>query len=106
MTSAAEQKLTHDYGWPLEEVDFGREDEPDVGGCLLARQVPTGVQVRIVIRPGLAGDDRDTFAAWALQLVERFIEHGPEGPQADGWQKRSDGDWQLWGRVHDLPPLD
>jgi hypothetical protein len=29
MASEAERKLTDGYGWTVEEVDFGREDEPD-----------------------------------------------------------------------------
>lgn len=103
MTSEAERKLNDTYGWPVEEVDFGREDEPDVDGCVLVNYVRDGVAARVAARPGLSEERRAGFAAWALQILENFIEHGPE---FDGWQKRSDEGWQLWGRVHEFPPLD
>jgi hypothetical protein len=101
MTSDAERKLI-DMGWPLEEVDFGREDEPLIDGCALIREVDGGMAARLVIRPGLDEEYRDGFAEWAVQRLERFEEHGPE---PDGWQRRSDGDWQLWVRRVQLPPL-
>jgi hypothetical protein len=102
MTSTAELKLKDTYGWPVEEVDFGREDEPDVDGCVLANYVGEGVTARVTIRPGLDADLRAGFATWALQILENFIEHGPE---FDGWQKRSDEGWQLWGRRHEFPSV-
>ncbi|MFF0487798.1 hypothetical protein ACFYTQ_02120 [Nocardia sp. NPDC004068] len=90
-------------GVPLEETDFGREDEPDIGGCLLVRQVDGGLMMKVAIRPGIAGEERDMFAQWAESRLLRFAEHGPE---PDGWQHRSDGDWQLWGRWQQMPGLD
>ncbi|MEU6611579.1 hypothetical protein ABZ922_42335 [Streptomyces shenzhenensis] len=103
MASEAERKLTDTYGWPVEEVDFGREDEPDVDGCVLGKYKGTGVAARVSARSGLGEERRAGSAAWALQVLEHFIEHGPE---FDGWQKRSDGGWQLWGRMHELPSMD
>ncbi|MCX5170564.1 MULTISPECIES: hypothetical protein [Streptomyces] len=102
MTSDAEKRLIAG-GLEIEEVDFGREDEPDIDGCALLSQRDEGLAVRLVIRPGLASEFRAGFAEWALQRIERFEEHGPE---PDGWQKRSDGDWQLWVRRHVLPSVD
>ncbi|MCC9711709.1 hypothetical protein E4N62_44780 [Streptomyces sp. MNU76] len=52
MASEAERKLTDTYGWPVEEVDFGREDEPDVDGCVLVKYEGTGVAARVAARPG------------------------------------------------------
>ncbi|WP_019073250.1 hypothetical protein [Streptomyces hokutonensis] len=102
MTSDAEKQLNAG-GLELEEEDFGREDEPDVDGCALIGVRDEGLQVRLVIRPGLAPAFRAGFAEWALQRIQRFEEHGPE---PDGWQKRSDGNWQLWVRRHWLPQID
>jgi len=90
-------------GWPLEEVDFGREDEPDIDGCAVVSVVgDEGIAASFVIRPGLAEELRAGFAEWAVQKVDRFAEHGPE---PDGWQHRSDGDWQLWARRVEMPPI-
>lgn len=103
MASDAERKLNDTYGWPVEEVDFGREDEPDVDGCVVVKYVEDGVTARVVARPALSEERRAGFSAWALQILEHLLEHGPE---FDGWQERSDGGWQLWGRVHELPSVD
>ncbi|MDX3075765.1 hypothetical protein [Streptomyces sp. MI02-7b] len=98
----AEERLAA-AGVALEETDFGREDEPDIGGCLLAESVEDGIRANIVVRPGLVGEARTAFAEWAESRLQRFLEHGPE---PDGWQERSDGAWQLWGRWAQLPSLD
>jgi hypothetical protein len=91
-------------GVVIDEFDFGREDEPDVSGLLLLEEVPGGLGVTALVRPRLSSEPRRTFAEWTLQHIERFIEHGPE---PDGWQLRqSDGRWQLWARLVELPPLD
>lgn len=101
MTSEAETWLNK-IGWPIEELDFGREDDPDVDGCALIHAIPdVGISVKLVVRPGLAPEFRAGFAEWAKQRIGRFLEHGPE---PDGWQLRSDGDWQMWVRRVELPP--
>lgn len=51
MASEAERKLTDVYGWPVEEVDFGREDESDVDGCVLVKYEGNGVAARVAARP-------------------------------------------------------
>ncbi|MGW0251067.1 hypothetical protein ACWDYH_31005 [Nocardia goodfellowii] len=99
---SAEERLNA-LGISLEETDFGREDEPDVGGCLLVEAFEQGMKVMVAVRPGLVGGDRETYAEWAESRLRRFAEHGPE---PDGWQKRSDGRWQLWARQQQLPSLD
>jgi hypothetical protein len=90
-------------GVVLEEIDFGREDEPNVSGCLVAQYVEQGVRLKVAVRPGLSGHWREGFAEWAESRLQRFLDHGPE---PDGWQKRSDGAWQLWGRWTQMPSLD
>lgn len=59
--------------------------------------------MQAAIRPGLEANRRATFAEWAESRFQRFLEHGPE---PDGWQKRSDGAWQLWARGVQLPTFD
>lgn len=98
----AEERLGA-LGVPFEEIDFGANVDADVRGCLLVRQVGEGLMMKVAIRPGLVGPARETFAHWAESRLQRFAEHGPE---PDGWQKRSDGDWQLWGRLRQMPNLD
>jgi hypothetical protein len=100
--STAEERLAA-LGVPLEEIDFGREDEPDVGGCIMAEDAEGGTRVKVVIRPGLAGEPRATFAEWAESRFARLIEHGPE---PDGWEDHGYGRWQLWARMHQLPRAD
>ncbi|MGQ4355279.1 hypothetical protein [Streptomyces drozdowiczii] len=102
MTSNAESVLLARYGWPIEEEDFGREDEPDVVGCALLEEVEGGTRGKFVVRPGLDEENRTGFAEWAVQKVGRFLELGPV---ADGWQERSDGAWQLWVRRVEMPPV-
>ncbi|MFB7555328.1 hypothetical protein [Streptomyces brevispora] len=102
MTSTAENELLARYGWPIEEEDFGREDEPNIDGCALLEEVEGGTRGRFIVRPGLAPEFRAGFAEWAVQRVARYFEHGPE---PDGWQKRSDGAWQMWVRRVELPPI-
>ncbi|MBY8877297.1 hypothetical protein [Actinacidiphila acidipaludis] len=102
MASDAERRL-EEMGWPLEEVDFGREDDPDLGGCAVAGVVRNeGIRVRIAVRPGISEEFRADFAAWAERRVEGFMDHGPV---PDGWQRRCDGNWQIWGRRVELPPM-
>jgi hypothetical protein len=98
----AEQRLAR-LGVPFEEPGPGDVLDPEVGGCLLARRVEDGVRVKVVIRPELQGWKRVTFAEWAESRFARFIESGPE---PDGWQERPDGDWQLCGRLTEMPLLD
>ncbi|MFY1686385.1 hypothetical protein [Plantactinospora sp. WMMB782] len=104
MTSSAEQRL-NDRGLSLDdETGFGREDEPDVSGYLVLRPNDDGAEVIALVRPGIEAWQREMFAEWVEQRMDRFFEHGPE---PDGWQKRkSDNGWQLWARMVDLPPLD
>ena len=43
---------------------------------------------------------------WCAHLVTRIEDLGfDQAMVTDGWQYRSDGRWQLWGRPVDRPPL-
>jgi hypothetical protein len=101
MASAEERLIA--LGVPVEATDFGTEVDPQVSGCLLVRQFSEGLMMRATVRQGVIGDARELFAEWAESRFLRFGEHGPE---PDGWQKRSDGDWQLWVRLRQMPDLD
>lgn len=84
-------------GYPLEEMDFGDAVDAEIEGCILASYRPGGVAFRTTVRPSLDAASRAMFAEWAEGLIVRFVEHGPD---VDGWQHRSDDDWQLWARPH------
>jgi hypothetical protein len=100
----AEERLAA-LGISIDDFDFGREDEPDVIGCLLIQRLEQGLKIRIGIRPGTTGERRASYAEWAASRIARFDEHGPE---PDGWKARSDMDdgWQLWAREQLLPDFD
>lgn len=101
--SGAERRL-NERGITIGEFDFGREDEPDVSGFAMIEELPeSSSRIVLLVRPGTASEIRAMFAEWAEQRLARFFEHGPE---PDGWQRRSDGAWQLWTRLVELPPLD
>jgi hypothetical protein len=100
--TGAEERMA-ERGLILQETELGRDDDPDVGGCLMAGISNGQAGVQVVIRPGLAGQLREEFAAWAESRIQRFLQHGPE---PDGWRQRPDGVWQLWGRLQEMPSLD
>lgn len=102
MASDAERRL-EEMGWPLEEVEFAREDESAIAGYAVVGVVRhEGIRARFVVSAGLGENGRADFADWAVRRVEQFREHGPV---PDGWQGRCDGDWQLWARRVELPPI-
>lgn len=102
MAPDAERRL-QERGWQLEEVEFGREDEPDIAGCaLVGVDRDEGIRARFFIRSGLSEELRADFAEWAVRRVERFQEHGPV---PDGWQRRCDGGWQLSARRVEHSPI-
>jgi hypothetical protein len=100
--TGAEERMA-ERGLILQETELGRDDDPDVGGCLMAEISDGQAGVQVVIRPGLTGQPRADFAEWAESRIKRFLEHGPE---PDGWRQRPDGVWQLWGRLQEMPSLD
>ncbi len=107
----AEQRL-NDRGMSVEDWDLSTEPEaqakaldPDIRGFAFIEPQQDGSSYRVFlfIRPGAPAEDREAFAEWALERVERFMQHGPE---PDGWQRReTDAGWQLWIRRVELPPL-
>ncbi|MEU5962635.1 hypothetical protein ABZ777_15615 [Micromonospora parva] len=84
------------------EQAFGWDpDQPNHHGFLIVEPgTPPVLLARI--RPGLDGELLDLFVEWALRLFARFLKHGPE---PDGWERRSDGAWQAWARLHQMPTL-
>lgn len=104
MTAPESDALTIDvHSFESDEL-VGLVAEPDVIGCLIIEQYGDGTgRVGMGYRPGLPVDTLKLLGEWALQRVGRFLEHGPE---PDGWQQRSDGAWQLWARLHQMPSLD
>ena len=48
-----------------------------------------------VVRSGLGEDEQDDFADWLYDRVVMFAEVGGE---ADGWDRREDGTWQVSAR--------
>lgn len=104
MISQAERDLNA-LGFELQEFDFGREDEPDVTGAIAVGFLDEDTyNATIIIRPGTQPDIRAMFAEWVLSRLGRLFEHGPE---PDGWRlRKSDGRWDLWGRLVDFPPID
>lgn len=71
--------------------------DPDVMGCML---LGDDEGAALHMRPGLEVDEAVALLDWAEDRANRFIEHGPE---PDGWQRRTDGVWQLWARRVELP---
>lgn len=105
MTSTTEQRLNARGLFLDDTTGLDRDDEPSVNGLLVMRpDAAGGAVVNALIRPGLDPVERELFAEWVEQRIDRFFEHGPE---PDGWQKRtSDGGWQMWARLVQMPSLD
>ena len=89
-------------GVPIREVDFGGYDAA-VGGCVRAHIEDGFAGIEVIVRPGLAADQKTSFAEWAESRINRFLERGPE---PDGWQQTADGVWQLCAKQEVLPSLD
>jgi hypothetical protein len=72
---------------------------PDALGVVVASEAGAWLG----FRADLDEAGRAQLLAGAVERVERLREHGPE---PDSWQLReSDGAWQLWLRLVELPPL-
>lgn len=67
--------------------------------CILAKPRPGGHSYNIALRPGLSAEEQ---ADACRAAAERFVRISEFGPEPDGWQLRSDGDYQLWLRMHDF----
>ena len=86
----------------MREADFSEYD-PAIGGCVRAHIEDGFAGIEVIVRPGLAADQKTSFAEWAESRINRFLERGPE---PDGWQQTADGVWQLCARQESLPSLD
>jgi hypothetical protein len=85
--------------------DFGRDDEPDVTGGLLAWNSREGPRAELVVRPAISDEEALAAAKDSTGRLERLFDPGA-GPSLDGWQERSDGAWQLWLCPVQLPEVD
>jgi hypothetical protein len=99
--SAPEDQPRHDL--TVVEMKLGRDDEPDILGCLLAAHTADGWTMTAYVRPGLEVDEFAGVHEGALERLQRLRMHGPE---PDGWLVRPDGDLQLWLRLVYLPDLE
>lgn len=90
--------------------DDGNEyfkDSPDLDAYIVAWQNDDVTQYGCAVNPDLDPDRELGALGWCAELVTRIENHGfEEAMKMDGWQHRSDGRWQLWGRLHHLPVLD
>jgi len=85
------------------EVDPGPFIEVDGGltACIAMRPQGEGfASWRLVVRPGLTDEQRETVAQWSSGLIARWSTGEME---SDGWQATSWGGYQLWAREHELP---
>lgn len=106
----AELELLSTWGLSLDESTFSGDDDSLQALVLIGAQNDNppltvnglGFVARVDVRPGLSDDLRSMIARWCLEHLPRFF---GDGPELDGWQRRSDGDWQLWLRVHELPDM-
>ncbi len=65
-----------------------------------------GVHYGVVLNPTISADQRQSALEWCAELIDRVAEYGLErAVELDGWQRRSDGRFQLWGREHLLPDV-
>ena len=59
-----------------------------------------------IVAPGLTAERQAVAREWFASLLTHLEEHDIHGAvEMDGWQLRSDGRWQLWGRSVELPEL-
>lgn len=90
-------RITRD---PAIEKGALQEDKPYLG-CLLCSE-PDGQYSFLLALHEITNDqDAQSVARWALGRVDRMYDYGPE---PDGWQRRSDGDLQLWINQHNVDP--
>ena len=89
--------------------DDGREHfegMSDLDCFIWAGVVDGEVQYGCLINPAIDPGRELGALAWCAEMVTRIEDQGfDQAMRIDGWQHRSDGDWQLWGRAHRLPDM-
>lgn len=66
-----------------------------------------GLAYGCAVRPGLDAQAERTAVQWFAELITHLEDYGlGRAVEMDGWQRRSDGKYQLLGRQHHLPSLD
>lgn len=68
---------------------------------MLAHASGEGYSVKLATLPGLSRAEQTEVCQEAQLRFDRLVGHGPE---IDGWQLRSDGDYQLWFAAYQLDP--
>lgn len=89
--------------------------EREYWACIVAEEIPAGgraaiignlqtlnIRVKVAFHPDLSRAQLEETAAGVLVRMARYVNDGPE---PDGWQRRSDGPFQLWLTRHQLPKL-
>jgi len=94
-----------DNGITVEEVagveEWATASGKLIGACILASPRPGGHVFSVALHPGLPPAIASEVCYEAMVRFDRLANHGYE---PDGWQHRSDGDYQLWLRYHDFGP--
>lgn len=83
--------------------------------CIVAEEIPPGrraamignlqtlsIRVKVAFHPDLSRSQLEEAAAGVLVRLARYVN---DGIAPDGWQRRSDGRFQLWLTRHQLPKL-
>lgn len=80
---------------------FNEESDQAYIACLLARDNGDETwSVELAVVPDAGAEELDFLARdYLAPVLERLANHGPD---PDGWQLRSDGDYQKWLRFHDF----
>ena len=85
-----------DWVGRLRDAGITVEEDP---ACILAGPRPGGHVFTVALLPGLPPDLVSDTCRESMIRFDRLANHGYE---PGGWQLRSDGDYQLWLRLHDF----
>jgi hypothetical protein len=92
----------------FEDGDHGYfENMPDHDCFIWAQEIEDGFEYGCAVNPNLDPGRELGALGWCAEMVTRIEAHGfDRAMEMDGWQHRSDGKWQLWGRAVHLPSPD
>ena len=92
-----------DAGITVEEdptvAEWADQSGKEIDACILAGPRPGGHVFTVALLPGLPPDLVSDTCRESMIRFDRLANHGYE---PGGWQLRSDGDYQLWLRLHDF----
>ena len=95
-----QQQRLLDLGVPIDRPEPWPGLDPGQTGYIAAFPAAPGHRFVLLLHPDAPENYAEMFAEWALGLIDRI---GNLGPEADGWFKRSDGGWQMWASLKHLP---